>query len=255
MMRVIVVLGVLALLLPTTVGVAANDAPATLRDRLLQDLAERGLGLADLPDPVPLQVMDLGSGQASIEEESLDAFLERLAEAPAGLGPGAPDAASHRVVGDVTHSCYDPIRKDCYKFYTNQLGEAQPTLWRDLEDEYASAKAAYDGTLAKGALAFPVQGGAAMMVHGVYASGLHKAANPVQYASLGNSNAGVSLEDGLPGSGATHADRAMWGAGAGRVFVVNFSWGEGLFISVGQLRAHGVWTFCDSEAHPDCVAP
>ena len=94
-----------------------------------------------------------------------------------------------------------------------------------------------------------------MYVQGLYASGAHRAADPAQFADLGSPAAGLSVEDGSLGSGALHADRAILGAGEGRVYVINIAWGMGLHISIGALRAHGVWTFCDSETHPDCASP
>lgn len=247
-----IALAIVGLLVGVPLGSSlAAEAPAPLRARVAEGLAARGGSFADLPAVVPLYRLDLTTGAVASEDMALEQALALLDAAGAGRGPGAElQGAAHRVLGDVGHGCLDFVRH-CYLFYTNALGPGTPTRIQDLRDTYNTARSTYDATPARSLVAFPLKGAQAVYLQGRYFVGMHVAASAMNYLNLGSPFAGLSAEDGLPGSGTFHADRAMWGAGVGQVLYIAVPWGGGV-VSTGILRGYGAWTFCPTESDPDC---
>lgn len=258
MRRVLLAVGLVLwlspLLLPAVAAPAAE--PATLRDRIARDLGAQGLDWRDVvTDPMPVHVVDLATGEGALVLRDRDAFLAEF-EAGMALAPPAGgasvDGAPHNVAGDVYHFCYDFVRH-CYKFYTNAAGKDVRTLRNDAQPAYAAARAPYDGLPTSGTVRFPVHGANALYVQGVYSLGGHRASNPLAVTSA---SGGVGVEDGLPGSGQMHGDRSMFGGGAGFLSYYISCWnGPDMCITLGNIRAHGAWRFCDTETAPECRAP
>lgn len=219
----LVVLGAMA-----TPALAAEGGGLAFIER---ELAAWGLNIAQMPDPLQVQAFDLATGASWTEPTPRDGFLAEVA-ALLAAPPQAADAP-HRVVGEVSHACFDVFRW-CYRFTT----DAAPVETRTdaTQPAHDALAAAYQGTPASSLARFPLRGGQAFYVQGAYAYGSHTANLPL-------------------GDTGTHADRAMWGAGVGTARLVASPWGPGMLNSLGVIRAHGVWTFCDTEDDLACAAP
>ena len=242
-------------------GLAAAEPAAWsgFRATLEHDLATAGLTWDAMPDPLPLQVTDLSTGAQTTQWVPLDQVVEQM---DAGLEAAAPPQtrASDVVVGDVAHTCQDSNVK-CYLFFTKTLGPSQGTLVNIDQlvsgvTPYGTVRNLYDGSTAHSLADFPLHGGSVVYVHGQYYTGGHRCVSTTG-APL-NPNSGVCIENGLPGTGVTQGDQAMWGAGAGFVYFFSTPWGCNPtcnYISFGQIRAHGVWRFCPTQSDPDCAPP